>query len=53
MKLNDQAAIITGSGSGMGVAFAERFAKAGIAGLTIADVNLEAAGKVAEDLRAR
>jgi len=53
MKLNDQAAIITGSGSGMGVAFAERFAKAGIAGLTIADVNLEAAGKVAEDLSSR
>ncbi len=53
MKLNDQVAIITGSGSGMGAAFAERFAKAGIAGLTIADVNIEAAGKVAEDLNSR
>ena len=53
MKLTDQAGIITGAGSGMGTAIAERFAKAGIAGLTIADVNIEAAGLVAEDLSSR
>jgi 3-oxoacyl-[acyl-carrier protein] reductase len=53
MKLNDQVGIITGAGSGMGTAIAERFAKAGIAGLTIADVNIEAAGVVAEDLNSR
>ena len=53
MKLNDQAAIITGSGAGMGAAIAERFANAEIAALTIADVNLEAAEKVAADLESR
>ena len=37
----------------MGAAFAERFAQAGIAGLTIADVNIEAARNVAEDLSSR
>ena len=53
MKLNDQAAIITGAGSGMGAAIAERFAQAEVAGLTIADVNIDAAGRVAEDLSSR
>ena len=53
MKLNDQAAIITGSGAGMGAAIAKRFANAEIAALTIADVNLEAAEKVAADLESR
>ena len=53
MKLNDQAAIITGAGSGMGAVIAERFAKAEVAGLTIADVNVEAAGAVAADLSSR
>ena len=53
MKLNDQAAIITGAGSGMGAAIAERFAQAEIAGLAIADVNIDAATKVADDLSSR
>src|SRR5271166_452585 len=46
MKLNGQAAIVTGGGSGLGAATAERLAKAGIK-VAILDVNAEGAQQVA------
>jgi gluconate 5-dehydrogenase len=48
-SLEGKAAIITGSGSGLGMAVAKGFAMAG-AKLTLVDSNLEAVKKLAEDL---
>lgn len=51
MKLTDQVAIVTGGASGIGAATARVFAEAGIAGITIADIDKPAAEKLAEDLQ--
>lgn len=51
MKLKDKVAIVTGAASGIGRAIALRFAKEG-ANIIVADINLEAANKVADEMRA-
>lgn len=51
MRLEGKAAIITGGGGGMGGAQARLFAEEG-AGVCVADVNLEAATAVADDINA-
>ncbi|MBU1627272.1 3-oxoacyl-ACP reductase FabG [bacterium] len=49
MKLKDKIAVITGGGRGIGSATALKFAKEG-ASVTVADVDPEAANKVANDI---
>jgi 3-oxoacyl-[acyl-carrier protein] reductase len=51
MKLKNKVAVVTGGASGIGRAIALRFAKEG-ASITVADINLEAANKVADEIRA-
>src|SRR6476646_4794402 len=50
MHLTGRVAIVTGGGNGIGEAMVRRFAREG-AKVVIADINLNAAEKVAEDLR--
>src|SRR4051812_38944244 len=52
MKLKDKACIVTGAASGIGNAIAHRFASEG-ARIAIADLNLEAAQKAADDISAK
>lgn len=51
MRLTDKVAIITGSGSGIGEVTAHLFAREGAA-VMVADINVEAAQKVAEAIQA-
>lgn len=51
MKLKDKVAIVTGAANGIGRAIALQFAKEG-AHIVVADINLEAANKVADEMRA-
>ena len=53
MRLEGQVAIVTGGGAGIGKAVAETFAEAGIAGITVADINLKGAEEVAHCLSSR
>lgn len=50
MELKDKIIVITGGGSGIGAAMARRFAKESPAGLVVADIDLESAGSVADDV---
>lgn len=52
MKLKDRVAIVTGAGQGIGRAIALELAGEG-AKICVADLNLETAGKVAEEIKAR
>ena len=47
----EQVVVITGAGGGLGSIFAKEFAKDGRK-VAILDFNLEAAGRVAEEIRA-
>ncbi len=50
MNLNDKVIVITGGGSGIGAAMARRFAQENPKGMVIADIDLDAANHVAEDV---
>ena len=50
MEIRDKVIIVTGAGSGIGEAMARRFASEGPRAIVAADLNLEAASKVAEDI---
>ena len=52
MELNDKVIIITGGGSGIGAAMAKRFAWEHPRGLVIADIDVDAANAVADDVGA-
>ena len=52
MRLKDKVALVTGAGSGFGEGIVRRFAEEG-AKVVVADVNGEAAEKVARDIQAR
>lgn len=47
MHLQDKVVVITGGGSGIGAAMARRFSRENLAGLVVADIDLEAATAVA------
>lgn len=49
-RLEGKAAIVTGAAQGLGEAIAHRLAVEGCAGITIADMNLEKASTVAEEI---
>lgn len=53
MKLNNKVAVITGAASGIGAASARRFAEAGVRGLVLADVQVQALQAVADEINAR
>lgn len=50
MDLNDKVVVITGGGSGIGAAMARRFAKESPRGVVIADIDIDAAGEVADEV---
>lgn len=50
MDLKDKVIVITGGGSGIGAAMARRFATEGPRALVLADIDLEAAVRVAEEV---
>lgn len=50
MDLNDRVVAITGAGSGIGAALARRFHTAGARLVAVADINVDAAQAVAEDI---
>lgn len=50
MELSDKVIIVTGGGSGIGAAMARRFALEQPRGLVVADIDLEAAGEVADEV---
>ena len=52
MRLDGKTAIVTGAGSGFGEGMAKRFAEEG-ANVVVADLNGEAAERVAEEIGAR
>ncbi|WP_068786198.1 SDR family oxidoreductase [Paenibacillus phocaensis] len=52
MKLEGKVAVVTGAASGMGKAIAELFAAEG-AKVVVSDLNLEQAGKVAQDIESK
>ncbi|QDK34069.1 3-hydroxybutyrate dehydrogenase [Sphingomonas sp. IC081] len=52
MKLKDKSCIVTGAASGIGNAIAHKYASAG-GKVAIADLNLDAAQKAADDIKAR
>jgi NAD(P)-dependent dehydrogenase (short-subunit alcohol dehydrogenase family) len=51
MRLKDKVALVTGAGNGLGEATARRFAEEG-AIVIVSDVDADAAGRVADDIRA-
>ena len=52
MDLNDRVIIITGGGSGIGAGMARRFAAESPRGLVVADIDLDAARAVADEIGA-
>jgi len=52
LELQDRVVIVTGAGSGIGAALARRFSREGPRSLVVADLNLEAAAEVAEEIGA-
>ncbi|WP_339803850.1 SDR family oxidoreductase [uncultured Marinobacter sp.] len=50
MELNDKVVVVTGAASGIGEAMARRFAAEGARGVVVADRDIEAARRVAEDI---
>jgi NAD(P)-dependent dehydrogenase (short-subunit alcohol dehydrogenase family) len=50
VDLRDKVIVITGAGSGIGAAMARRFASEGPRALVLADIDLEAAAQVAEEV---
>ena len=52
MKLTDKVAVVTGGGSGIGAALAERFAREGAAAVVVSDVKRASAEAVAASLAA-
>jgi NAD(P)-dependent dehydrogenase (short-subunit alcohol dehydrogenase family) len=53
MELAEKVAIVTGGGSGIGAALAQRFVREGASGVVVADINVEAARAVADALGSR
>ena len=53
MHIKDKVAIVTGGASGIGAAMARRFAEEGAAGVVVADLHIDRASAVAEQLDGR
>jgi len=50
MKLAGKCVVVTGGGNGIGRALCRRFAREGAAGITVADIDIESASRVASEI---